>query len=286
MIPDAAMARETAMRELLQRVVKITDPADAKIADFCNIRERDLVGREGRFVAEGTVVLRMLARSSAFQAKKILVLENRVEGIADILLQFDASIPIMVCSRDVIDAIAGFPMHRGVLAIGEARAPVDLHQAINDLDSNALVLVCNAISNHDNLGGLFRNAAAFCADLICLDEQCCDPLYRKAIRVSVGASLSVPYTRQASIEEIIAALDQAGFDIWALSPAGDLPIQEIKPGRRVALLVGTEGAGLPDALMDRLKTARIPQAADLDSLNVAMAAGIALFSIAAGQGRI
>jgi tRNA G18 (ribose-2'-O)-methylase SpoU len=269
-----------------RRLIPITDPDDSRVEAFRHIRERDLVGRQGRFVAEGKVVLRMLARSEAFRADRILVLENRVAGISDVLETFDADIPIMTCSRAVIDAVAGFPMHRGVLAIGTAPPLPPLAKAIARLEEDALVVVCNAISNHDNLGSLFRNAAAFCADLVCLDSQCCDPLYRKSIRVSVGSVLTVPYTREAHIETIVEALADAGFEILALSPQGGSPIHAVRPGRRAALVVGTEGEGLPPSLLEKLEAVRIPQASRLDSLNVATAAAIALYSVAHGQGRL
>ncbi len=269
-----------------ERLVRISDPDDSRVDDFRKIRERDLVGREGRFIAEGTVVLRMLSRSPAFTAEKILLLESRVEGIADILEAFDGEIPILVCDRNVIDAIAGFPMHRGVLAVGKAGRAPGLQEAVDGLPDDALVLVCNAISNHDNLGGLFRNAAAFSADLVCLDAQCCDPLYRKSIRVSVGAALTMPFTREKSTDDIVRVLDNAGFEILALSPEGRSPIQQMEPGRRTALIVGTEGEGLSKPLLDKLNTARIPQTEGLDSLNVATAAAIALFYVANAQGRV
>ncbi|MCP5000945.1 MAG: RNA methyltransferase [Hyphomicrobiales bacterium] len=269
-----------------ERLVRISDPDDSRVDDFRKIRERDLVGREGRFIAEGTVVLRMLSRSPAFTAEKILLLESRVDGIADILEAFDGEIPILVCDRNVIDAIAGFPMHRGVLAVGKAGRSPGLQEAVDGLPDDALVLVCNAISNHDNLGGLFRNAAAFSADLVCLDAQCCDPLYRKSIRVSVGAALTMPFTREKSTDDIVRVLDNAGFEILALSPEGRSPIQQMEPGRRTALIVGTEGEGLSKPLLDKLNTARIPQTEGLDSLNVATAAAIALFYVANAQGRV
>lgn len=268
------------------RLIRITDAGDERIADFKDIRERDLVGRSGRFIAEGTVVLRMLAQSSRFSAEKILLLENRVGGIEDILESFDPDTPIMVCERRVIDAIAGFPMHRGVLAIGRSEPPQDLAQALAGLKDDALVLACHGISNHDNMGGLFRNAAAFGVDLVCLDGQCCDPLYRKSIRVSVGAVLTVPYARGGGVDEMVDTLQRTGFGLLALSPHGTRVIDDVQPSRRTALVVGTEGEGLPQSLLKRIDTARIPQAPGLDSLNVGTAAAIALYSIASASGRI
>lgn len=274
------------MNAMSERLIAINDAADSRVAEFRDIRERDLVGRHGRFVAEGSVVLRMLAQSDRFTAEKILVLDSRVAGIADILDGFDSQIPIMVGNRVVIDRIAGFPMHRGVLAIGRARQSDSLVDLINRLDETALVLVCSGISNHDNVGSLFRNAAAFSADFVSLDQQCCDPLYRKSIRVSVGAALTVPYARGDGIEDIVTALGSAGFDIVALSPSADAVLSDFNPGQRTALVVGTEGEGLPPTLLTRLDTLRIAQSRSLDSLNVSTAAGIALHSIATRMRRV
>ncbi len=268
------------------RLIAIDDADDERVAGFRDIRERDLVGRRGRFVAEGSVVLRMLAQSERFEAEQILVLDSRVAGIADLLAAFDEHTPIMVCGRPVIDRIAGFPMHRGVLAIGRTRSPDSLAELVRGLDETALVLVCSGIANHDNLGSLFRNAAAFAADFICLDGQCCDPLYRKSIRVSVGTALTMPYMRGGRVEDILAALGSAGFDILALSPSGGTTTADYRPGRRTALVVGTEGDGLAPTLLARLTTMRVGQSDRLDSLNVSMAAGIALHAVATAMGRI
>ncbi len=265
--------------------IRITDPDDSRVAAFRRIRERDLVGREGRFIAEGSVVLRMLARSKAFRAEEVLILENRLDGTRDVLELFD-DVPIMVCDRTVIDAIAGFPMHRGVLAVGRARRRPGLQDAIDQIADNALVLVCNAISNHDNIGSLFRNAAAFGVDLVLLDDQCCDPLYRKSIRVSVGSVLTVPFVHEAPVATIVQMLVDAGFDILALSPQAGTPLHQVQPGRRAALIVGTEGEGLPKTVLDRFNAVRIEQTSELDSLNVATAAAIALHSVARAQGRL
>ena len=268
------------------RLIAIDDPADDRVAVFRDIRERDLVGRRGLFIAEGSVVLRMLARSTRFEADSVLVLDSRVDGIADILDRFDERTPIMVCNRDVIDRIAGFPMHRGVLAAGRVKRSHSLRSLLDAAHGPSLALICAGIANHDNLGGLFRNAAAFAADFVCLDGQCCDPLYRKAIRVSVGAALTVPYARGGDLEDLTAMLGAAGFDILALSPAGEATIDAIRPETRTALLVGSEGDGLPRDLMRRFRTVRIPQSPSMDSLNVSTAAGIALHAVASAMRRL
>jgi tRNA G18 (ribose-2'-O)-methylase SpoU len=272
------------------RLIEITDPGDPRIAEFTSIRERDLTGRHGQFVAEGTVVLSMLAkahgRAGAVRAEKLLLLNNRVAGLSELIGQFPPEVPVYVTSAAVLDAIAGFHLHRGVLALGSRTAPPDLDAMIAGLPEDALVLVGCGISNHDNIGALFRNAAGFTADAVLLDATCCDPLYRKALRVSVGSVLTMPYARQESAEAVLGALAQAGFEIWALSPAGAVEIGAIAPGRRVALVMGTEGEGLPAAILDRFRSARIAQAPGLDSLNVGTASGIALYAIARAMGRL
>ena len=273
-----------------RQTIAITDPADARVAAYSDIRERDLVGRQGRFVAEGTVVLRMLAAhhggAQGFAAESVLVLENRVAGVADILARFPEDVPVYTATSEVLDAIAGFPMHRGVLAIGRRSEPPTLAAQIEALPERALVVVAAGISNHDNIGSIFRNAAGFGASLMVLDETCCDPLYRKALRVSVGSVLSVPYVREGTTLAGLEALQAAGFAVWGLSPSGECEIGDVDQAQRIALVLGTEGEGLPQAVMQRFRTARIAQAPGLDSLNVATASGIALYSIAIRNGFI
>lgn len=269
--------------------IPITDPDDPRIAEFRNIRERDLTGREDRFVAEGTVVLRVLAQAHAAgraKAEKILLLQNRVAGVGEILDKFPEDVPVYVAEAPVIDAIAGFHLHRGVLALGRREtvaAPADM---LATLDEPSLVLVGCGISNHDNIGAMFRNAAAFAVDAVLLDQTCCDPLYRKALRVSVGSVLSVPYIRGGAAEGLLGQLADQGFAIWALSPSGTTEIRDIPAASRMALVVGTEGEGLPASVLQAFHTAKIAQSPHLDSLNVGTAAGIALYSAAMAQGRL
>lgn len=273
------------------RLIEITHPDDPRIAEFRDIRERDLTGRESRFIAEGTVVLRLLAEAHAaegdFVAEKVLLLRNRVDGLEAVLAAFPADVPVYVADGPILDGIVGFHLHRGVLALGRRRAASDDMDAFLDrLPERALVLVGCGISNHDNVGSMFRNAAAFGADALLLDDTCCDPLYRKALRVSVGSVLTVPYRRQWNDADLLAALASRGFAIWSLSPRGATDIRSVPPAERMALVVGTEGEGLPQAILSRFGSVRIPQAPGLDSLNVATASGIALFEMASLLGRV
>ena len=270
--------------------LRIDDPADPRIAGFVSIKERDLTGRHGRFIAEGTVVLRMLAAAHragrGIEAEAILLLENRIAGLGSILAEFPADIPVYVANAAVFDAIAGFNMHRGVLALGRRQTAPGLDALVADLAPRSLVLAACGISNHDNMGSMFRNAAAFGADAILMDETSCDPMYRKAIRVSVGSVLSVPFVREGPVSALIGRLQAQGFAIWGLSPRGKTDLHDIPPSPRTVLLVGTEGEGLPESIMASIQTARIRQRPGLDSLNVATATGIALHQVAMINGFI
>lgn len=271
-------------------LIAIDDPTDPRIAEFSQIRERDLTGRDGGFIAEGTVVLRMLAAAHGagrgIRAEKLLLLRNRVEGVADLIAAFPEDVPVYVAESPVLDAIAGFHLHRGVLALGRRDGGGSVEALVGTLPQDALVLVGCGISNHDNIGALFRNAAGFGADAVLLDETCCDPLYRKALRVSVGSVLTMPYGREGPSEALLGRLAEAGYAIWALSPGGEVEIGEIAPERRMALVMGTEGEGLPQAILTRFHTARIAQMPGLDSLNVGTASGIALYAMAKAMGRL
>lgn len=269
---------------------RINDPHDPAISEFCSIREKDLTGRSRQFIAEGAVVLRLLATAhkanARFRAEKLLVLDTKVAGISDILSDFPNDIPVYIANSKVLDAIAGFHLHRGILALGSYAPDSKLEQTLLRLPDISLVLVGIGMSNHDNLGSMFRNAAAFGADHVFLDSTSCDPLYRKAIRVSVGSVLTVPWTRSGSSEHIVGQLLQEGFEIWGLSPSGKTEIRDLNLGSRVALVMGTEGSGLPETLISTIKTARIPQMPGIDSLNLGTATGIALFHAASAMRRL
>ena len=271
-------------------LIRIEDADDPRIAGFREIRERDLTRRQRRFVAEGTVVLNLLVDShtgaGTFAAESLLLLENRVGGLASLIERLPDDVPIHIASKTVMNAIAGFDIHRGVLALGIRRSAPTTRELLASLPDSALVVAACGIANHDNIGAIFRNAAAFGADAVLLDETCCDPLYRKALRVSVGSILRIPYAREGSITDLLKALGEGGFSLWGLSPRGAIDIRQIAPGDRAALLTGTEGEGLPQEVLASIRTARIPQAPGLDSLNAGTATGVALFAIASAMGRI
>ena len=263
--------------------IRIDDPQDPRVAAYLDIRERDLAGRQGRFIAEGKVVLDLLLSTGRFGAESVLILENRLAGLDGILRKAPADLPVYVATGAVMDAIAGFHMHRGILAIGRKGTPQPAETLLDALPARALVVVLVGIANHDNMGSIFRNAAAFGADVVLMDATCCDPLYRKAIRVSVGAALKIPFSSFTDADGFTAMLAQRGFEQFALSPRGQTDIRDAQPSERLALYLGTEGDGLPDSLLARLHTVRISMSEGFDSLNVAAASAIALHHFSANR---
>lgn len=256
--------------------IRIESADDPRIAAYRSIRERDLAGRHSSFVAEGKVVLNVLFTSSRFVADSMLVLENRLAGLSPLLAMAPEGMPVYVAAQDVMDEIAGFHIHRGILAIGRRGPELTVAELLASLLEEALLVVPIGISNHDNIGAIFRNAAAFEAAAVLMDETCCDPLYRKAVRVSVGAALKIPFARGPAAGELVDEIKEAGFELLALSGGGQEAIGDIRPGGRKALLLGTEGDGLPEEVMRMARPVRIPMSSGMDSLNVAAASAIAL----------
>jgi tRNA G18 (ribose-2'-O)-methylase SpoU len=260
----------------LPDLIPIESPDDARLEPYRAVRERDLVGRQGLFVAEGEVVLRMLLAQSRHAPVSLLLAQKRVAKLAPLLANLSSDVPVYVAAQAVMDAIVGFPIHRGVLAVARRAAPLDPAGLLASLPRPALVLALVGIANHDNMGGLFRNAAAFGVGAVLLDAACCDPLYRKAIRVSVGAALTTPFVRLAPGEDLVGLLTAHRFEPLALSPRAETPLSELSRPERAAVVVGPEGPGLPDDLLARCRGVGIPMASGVDSLNVAVAAALAL----------
>lgn len=259
--------------------IAIDDPDDSRLAAYRAVRERDLVGRQGRFIVEGEVTLRMLFSARArFAAESVLLAPERWPAFADLFRE--GGPPVYLAGRDVMSAVAGFPIHRGVLAVGLRGDEPEPETLIPPAPDPALVIGLVGLTNHDNVGGLFRNAAAFGADAVWLDAETCDPLYRKAIRVSAGAALTVPFARAANGAALLDLAQRHALTPLALTPGGVERLDALEPPARTLLLLGTEGPGLPDALMARARRVRIAMAPGFDSLNVATAGAIALHHLA------
>jgi tRNA G18 (ribose-2'-O)-methylase SpoU len=263
--------------------------ASTELEPYVRLRDRDLAGRtDGLFVAEGEVVVRVLAaaRQTRFRIRSLLIEQRRVEALRDVLDGLGDDVPAYVVAQDVMNDVVGFAIHRGILALGERGTPLAPESLLAG-DGATLAIGLVGLTNHDNVGSVFRNAAAFGARGVLLDAATCDPLYRKSIRVSVGGALVVPFARCASEEAMLDTIEGAGWEALSLSARGEELLDDVvrtspagarKPsgGGRV-LLMGTEGDGLPAHVLARTRRVRIDMTPALDSLNVAVASGIALY---------
>ncbi len=262
------------------RTTPINDRDDPRIAPYVSVREHDLVRRDGLFVAEGDVVVRVLVASRTYAIQSVLVSESRVAGLGRVIADIDPAVPIYAVEHGLMQAIIGFPIHRGLMAIGVRGEDSRGDVVLDRLAARATVVALVGVCNHDNVGGIFRNAAAFGAGAVLLDATCCDPLYRKALRVSVGGVLHVPFARYDSAHGMLDALVQRGFELVALSPQGEHRLETLGPAPRRAIILGAEGPGLPADVMARARRTRIDIASHFDSLNVAVTSGIALHALA------
>jgi tRNA G18 (ribose-2'-O)-methylase SpoU len=222
------------------------------------------------------VVERLLARPR-FKACSVLLTRAAWDALSGVLpLSTDAP-PVFVVSQRVMNEIAGFNIHRGCLALAERPARETL--TATHLAGARLVVVLEGVNNPDNIGGIFRSAAAFGVDLVVLGAACSDPFYRKAIRTSMAATLQVPFVEAGRWPGALDLLREAGFTRIALTPSADAaPLEDVDRNiARVALLIGAEGNGLTaDALAHADRRVRIAMAPSIDSLNVTVAASIAL----------
>jgi tRNA G18 (ribose-2'-O)-methylase SpoU len=265
----------------MANLIEITDLHDPRIDLYRDIRERDLVGRAGLFVAEGRVVVEKLIDCDLHHPLSLLIASKRVEALRSVISRLAEDVPVYVAAQDVIDAIAGFPLHRGILAIGRRTENPTAADLLAASRTSATVLVLTGIANHDNMGGIFRNAAAFGVNAVLLDADCCDPLYRKAIRVSVGATLIVPFAQMARQEDPVDLLERHGFSPVALSPAGACLLTDWRPAARTAVFLGAEGPGLPAEIIRHAHSIQIAMSGGFDSLNVATTSGIVLHHVTA-----
>lgn len=254
------------------RIITLDDP---RVAAYRHIADPDRLYELGLFVAEGRLVVRRLLDLQHWSVESILLTVPALDALVDVLHL--ANGPVYVVDQSVMNGLAGFNIHRGCLALVRRPAPATLDRiAAGPL---ARVLVLEGVNNPDNVGGLFRSAAAFGIELVVLGPDCGDPLYRKAIRTSMGATLLMPFVQAPQWPGAIADLRRDGFTVVALTPAmSAAPLGDIFPHAKLALLVGSEGTGLTEAAM-RAATLRIriPTTTDVDSLNVNTAASIAMY---------
>jgi len=263
----------------------VTDPVDPRVEVFRDVRDRDLRGRDGLFMAESEMVLqRLLAHPE--QLHSILLSPNKFERFAERLRVLPDSVPVYTAEIEIMGSISGFHIHRGVLAAGLRPEPATLRPevALDSLrgDGPCTLLVAEGVTNVDNIGAFFRIGAAFGVDGLLFDATCCDPLYRKAVRVSMGHVLSVPWSMAAEgqwLETLQSLRDEWGMTLIAAESGCDaMPLWDVKWPERCAIVVGSEGPGLPGETLDLCDAAvEIPMQGEVPSVNVALASGICLY---------
>jgi tRNA G18 (ribose-2'-O)-methylase SpoU len=280
-------------------LIPISTLDDPRITDYLDIRDAEMRRTRfdapgGLFVAEGELVFRRLL-DSAFRTRSVLVTPTRIGSVQDALDRLDAATPVFCVDQALMNSIVGFNIHRGILAIGE-RGPEPDPRVLLARASVAVVL--EDLVNHDNVGGIFRNVAAIAGlpdagqggggGVVLLSPRCSDPLYRKAIRVSMGWVLGVPYARLSAWPDGLREVREAGFRVAALDPGpGSIElasfVEGLPRGARVAFVAGTEGAGLSGGVLDLADArVRIPMRGSprVDSLNVGVAVAVALDRVA------
>jgi len=267
-------------------VVAIASPDDPRLDDYRAVREPELVRRRGQFIAESRLVVARLVALPRYTIRSILATPSGLAGLRE--LTADAPVPgdppIFVAPDAVIEALGGIHFHRGCLAVVDRPAPLDPAAILAAAAPGRPLIAVEGVAHADNIGSILRNAQAFGAAGVLLDGATVDPLYRKALRTSMGAALAVPWTRLAPWPDGLALLRQSGCVVAALTPQapGDTlaAFAAAHADRPVALLVGAEGEGLSaPALAFADARVRIPMAAGADSVNVATATGIALYAL-------
>lgn len=254
------------------QVVEVTDPEDPRLSDFRGLTDADVrPDRRGIVIAEGVNVVERLL-TSPYRVRSVIGVRTRIESLAAPLSTVD--VPVYVVDRWLLSDVVGFRVTRGILASAD-RPPAPSLDAL--LWSSRRLAVLEALNDFENLGSLFRNAAAFGVDAVLLDPRCADPLYRRSVRVSMGHVLRVPFAVLSDWPGALKSLHDRGFTVLALTPRADaVPLTELARPEKWAVLLGAEGPGLTAAAMDAADVlTRIPMAGGVDSLNVATAGAIA-----------
>ena len=261
--------------------------ADPRVADYTGLTDTALRRRrepeEGMYIAESSKVLRR-ALDAGHRPRSFFLAEKWIPDLEDLLDRYP-EVPAYVGTAAILEEITGFHLHRGALAAMQRPAPLELGPL---LASARRVAVLEDIVDHTNIGAIFRSAAALGVDAVLVSPRCADPLYRRAIRVSMGTVFQVPWVRLEQWPEQLEVLRNAGFVTAALALAEDsLTLDELSSRRdeRLALVLGTEGDGLAAGTISAVDlTVRIPMSGGVDSLNVAAASAVAFWETRLTEG--
>lgn len=265
----------------MAELITVEDPDDPRLADFTGLTDVELRRRrepaEGLFIAEGEKVIRR-ALQAGYPMRSMLLSAKWAEIMRDVIEGADA--PVHLVTPELAEQVTGYHVHRGALA-SMGRRPLPGPQTL--LADARRVVIMEAVNDHTNIGAIFRSAAALGMDGVLLSPSCADPLYRRSVKVSMGAVFSVPYARLDRWPHDLESVRQAGFTLLALTPDEEArPLDDVAPHRlsRAALLLGAEGDGLSArALRAADERVRIPMAHGVDSLNVGAAAAVAFYAV-------
>lgn len=261
-------------------VHRLTDPTDPLVSDYTSLTDTQLRRRrepaEGLYIAESTKVLRR-AVDAGHTPRSFFLTDKWLPDLQDLLERFP-TVPAFIGTEQILEQITGFHLHRGALAAMDRPRPLDLDEVLVGAHR---VAVLEDIVDHTNLGAIFRSAAALGVDAVLISPRCADPLYRRAIRVSMGAVFQVPWVRLTEWPAQLADLQNAGFVVAGLA-LGDrtIALDELSAARheRLALVLGTEGEGLTQETLEQADhSVSIPMRAGVDSLNVAAASAVAFW---------
>lgn len=258
---------------MIEPIARLDDP---RVAGYAHVGDPAWLRERGLFVAEGRLVVGRLVADGHVQLHSVLVTPAAARALGEVLGALPGECPVYLCGPEDLKTLSGINFHRGCLALAR-RPPMPPVAAFRQ---GRLVVGLEGIADPDNVGGIFRSALAFGADGVIIDSRSADPLYRKSVRTSMAAVLRVPFTRMESWPGGFQPLRDAGFTIVAFSPSGEaMDIGNIASARpaRMVLLFGSEGDGLSAGTLEAADLrVRIPIDPRGDSLNVAVAAGIAL----------
>jgi tRNA G18 (ribose-2'-O)-methylase SpoU len=267
-------------------LITVEDPDDPRLHDYTGLTDVELRRRrepaEGLFIAEGEKVIRR-ARQAGYEMRSMLLSSKWVDVMRDVIDEVPA--PVYAVTPELAERVTGYHVHRGALASMQ-RAPLP---AAEDLLRTARrIAILEGITDHANLGAVYRSAAALGIDALLLSPDCADPLYRRSVKVSMGAVFSVPYARLESWPRDLETVRAAGYPILALTPddkatlLGDVPAERLA---QCAVMFGSEGNGLSTrALVAADEWVRIPMAHEIDSLNIAAAAAVTFYALAQAGG--
>lgn len=264
------------------KLERIADPDDPRLSDYRDVRDPRRLRERGAFLAEGRTVVRQLLRDARYRVRSLLVTETALDALSGALDGLPAATPVYVVERAQLDRLSGVRFHQGCVGAVDVPPPRDAAELVGPGVSRVVVL--EAVTDPDNVGSVFRNAAAFGVQAVLLDPRCASPLYRKAVRTSLGATLRLPFA-PLELPQGLAWLRERGLRLLALTPAADArDLADAPLSGRCALLLGSEGDGLSDAVLAASDLhVRIPMADGADSINVAAAGAIALQRIYAAR---